>query len=186
MKRLMLAIVTVALGGLTTVALAGDYHVGTTLICSDCHVMHGQQSHANADTTNSVANMYVNFQGGPFPFLLRGETVSNACLNCHNGRTDVPDVLGDSPNPPANGRRAGALAVDPSSPHGLSNSDGYETGDGHTHPPDVLRKQVTSKGGTTEAALNVFSEERLAERFARALAAATRRGGELGDELGKD
>ena len=52
--------------------------------------------------------------------------------------------------------------------------------------PDALRKQVTSKGGTTEAALNVFSEEQLAERFARALAAATRRGGELGGELGKD
>lgn len=53
-------------------------------------------------------------------------------------------------------------------------------------PPDELRRNVTSKGGTTEAALNVFEQERLAERFARALAAATRRGGELGDLLGKD
>ena len=53
-------------------------------------------------------------------------------------------------------------------------------------PPSQLRKNVTSKGGTTEAALRVFEEERLAERFAKALAAATRRGGELGDELGKD
>jgi pyrroline-5-carboxylate reductase len=53
-------------------------------------------------------------------------------------------------------------------------------------PPAQLRKNVTSKGGTTEAALKVFEQENLAERFARALAAATRRGGELGDELGKD
>ena len=53
-------------------------------------------------------------------------------------------------------------------------------------PPAQLRKNVTSKGGTTEAALSVFEDERLAERFAKALAAATRRGGELGDELGKD
>jgi pyrroline-5-carboxylate reductase len=53
-------------------------------------------------------------------------------------------------------------------------------------PPAELRKNVTSKGGTTEAALRVFDEENLAERFARALAAATRRGGELGDELAKD
>ena len=53
-------------------------------------------------------------------------------------------------------------------------------------PPADLRKNVTSKGGTTEAALRVFEEENLAERFARALAAATRRGGELGEELGKD
>ena len=53
-------------------------------------------------------------------------------------------------------------------------------------PPAELRAKVTSKGGTTEAALKVFSDERLAERFARALAAATRRGHELGDELAKD
>ena len=53
-------------------------------------------------------------------------------------------------------------------------------------PPAQLRKNVTSKGGTTEAALKVFDEQRLAERFHKALAAATRRGGELGDQLGKD
>ena len=52
--------------------------------------------------------------------------------------------------------------------------------------PAQLRKNVTSKGGTTEAALRVFEEEQLAERFAKALAAATKRGGELGDVLGKD
>jgi len=52
-------------------------------------------------------------------------------------------------------------------------------------PPAELRARVTSKGGTTEAALGVFEQEKLAERFARALAAATRRGGELGDELAK-
>jgi pyrroline-5-carboxylate reductase len=52
--------------------------------------------------------------------------------------------------------------------------------------PAELRAKVTSKGGTTEAALKVFSQEQLAERFARALAAATRRGHELGDELAKD
>jgi pyrroline-5-carboxylate reductase len=52
--------------------------------------------------------------------------------------------------------------------------------------PAQLRKNVTSKGGTTEAAMRVFEQENLAERFAKALAAATRRGGELGDELGRD
>jgi pyrroline-5-carboxylate reductase len=55
-----------------------------------------------------------------------------------------------------------------------------------TEPPAQLRKNVTSKGGTTEAALKVFEEEKLAERFHKALAAATRRGGELGEQLGKD
>ena len=52
--------------------------------------------------------------------------------------------------------------------------------------PATLRKNVTSKGGTTEAALKVFDEERIAERFARALEAASRRGAQLGDELGKE
>jgi pyrroline-5-carboxylate reductase len=52
-------------------------------------------------------------------------------------------------------------------------------------PPAELRARVTSKGGTTEAALGVFEREKLAERFARALAAARKRGGELGDELAK-
>jgi pyrroline-5-carboxylate reductase len=53
-------------------------------------------------------------------------------------------------------------------------------------PPAALRAKVTSKGGTTEAALKIFNEEKLAQRFRRALEAATRRGGELGDELAKD
>lgn len=51
--------------------------------------------------------------------------------------------------------------------------------------PGVLRRQVTSKGGTTEAALKVFDQERLAQRLARALEAASRRGAALGDELAK-
>jgi pyrroline-5-carboxylate reductase len=55
-----------------------------------------------------------------------------------------------------------------------------------SEPVETLRQNVTSKGGTTEAALKVFDEEELAERFARALEAASRRGAELGAELGKD
>jgi pyrroline-5-carboxylate reductase len=52
-------------------------------------------------------------------------------------------------------------------------------------PPGELRRQVTSKGGTTEAALKVFEEEGLADKIMKALEAASRRGAELGDELGK-
>jgi pyrroline-5-carboxylate reductase len=56
---------------------------------------------------------------------------------------------------------------------------------GSADPPAVLRQRVTSKGGTTEAALKVFEAEELARRFARALEAASRRGAELGDLLDK-
>jgi pyrroline-5-carboxylate reductase len=50
--------------------------------------------------------------------------------------------------------------------------------------PSQLRQDVTSKGGTTEAALNVFEQEKLAERFLRAVEAASRRGEEMGKEWG--
>ncbi|MFL6565062.1 MAG: pyrroline-5-carboxylate reductase [Burkholderiales bacterium] len=52
-------------------------------------------------------------------------------------------------------------------------------------PPGELRRQVTSKGGTTEAALKVFEQERLGDKIMKALEAASHRGAELGDELGK-
>ncbi|TAK47117.1 MAG: pyrroline-5-carboxylate reductase [Betaproteobacteria bacterium] len=52
--------------------------------------------------------------------------------------------------------------------------------------PAALRARVTSRGGTTEAALKMFDEEQLAQRLHRALQAASRRGAELGEQLGKD
>jgi pyrroline-5-carboxylate reductase len=52
--------------------------------------------------------------------------------------------------------------------------------------PAALRERVTSKGGTTAAALAVFDETRLAASFRRAVEAASRRGGELGEQLGRE
>lgn len=52
-------------------------------------------------------------------------------------------------------------------------------------PPAALRARVTSKGGTTEAALKAFEEQKLAERFLRAVEAARDRGAELGGQLAK-
>lgn len=52
--------------------------------------------------------------------------------------------------------------------------------------PAVLRERVTSKGGTTEAALKAFEEQKLAERFLRAIEAARDRGTELGALLEKE
>ncbi|MDW8468162.1 MAG: pyrroline-5-carboxylate reductase [Burkholderiales bacterium] len=53
-------------------------------------------------------------------------------------------------------------------------------------PPELLRARVTSKGGTTEAALAVFDQERLGERFFAAVRAACARGDELGRALDRD
>jgi len=50
----------------------------------------------------------------------------------------------------------------------------------------TLRARVTSKGGTTEAALRSMAQADFKTLIARALAAADARGRELGDELGRN
>lgn len=52
--------------------------------------------------------------------------------------------------------------------------------------PEVLRQRVTSKGGTTYAALTSMTDAKVKESFIQAMLAAQRRAGELGDEFGKD
>jgi pyrroline-5-carboxylate reductase len=51
-------------------------------------------------------------------------------------------------------------------------------------PPARLREQVTSKGGTTAAALAVLESAGLRDIFAEAIAAAARRSAELADQFG--
>jgi pyrroline-5-carboxylate reductase len=52
-------------------------------------------------------------------------------------------------------------------------------------PPEALRAQVTSKGGTTHAAITSLESDGVKAAFVRALRAAERRAQELGDEFGK-
>ena len=52
--------------------------------------------------------------------------------------------------------------------------------------PAALRAQVTSKGGTTERALQVLEGARVKDAFVGAVAAARERSRELGDAFGKD
>jgi len=49
--------------------------------------------------------------------------------------------------------------------------------------PSVLRKRVTSPNGTTQAALESFAADHFSQVVARAVAAATRRGGEMAAAL---
>ena len=53
-------------------------------------------------------------------------------------------------------------------------------------PVSVLRERVTSKGGTTEAALASMAADRVSEAIVRAIRAASARGRQLGEELGRD
>ena len=55
-----------------------------------------------------------------------------------------------------------------------------------TDSPEVLRQRVTSKGGTTYAALTSMADDHVKEAFVKAMLAAQKRAAELGDEFGKD
>ena len=52
-------------------------------------------------------------------------------------------------------------------------------------PPATLRERVTSKGGTTYAALQSMEKDGVGAAFERAMRAAEQRAHELGDEFGK-
>ena len=53
-----------------------------------------------------------------------------------------------------------------------------------TEPPEVLRARVTSKGGTTHAALTVMENAQLKQHFMHAMEVARQRAIALGDEFG--
>jgi pyrroline-5-carboxylate reductase len=54
-----------------------------------------------------------------------------------------------------------------------------------TEPPNVLRERVTSKGGTTYAAITSMQADGVDRLFQKALKAAQSRAQELGEAFGK-
>ena len=124
MKRLTLILAGLMVAGAASVVVAGDFHTGLSLVCSDCHVAHYSQSHGYAPGNNNFVPLGT---GGPFTDLLRDEEVK-MCLSCHDNQSWAPDVVG------ANGgtsrlRLAGGLNY--ASGHG-TNDAGYEEIDGHS------------------------------------------------------
>jgi pyrroline-5-carboxylate reductase len=51
-------------------------------------------------------------------------------------------------------------------------------------PPEILRQRVTSKGGTTHAAIQAMEDSHMKDLFSRAIFAAQQRARELGEEFG--
>ncbi|MGE5178810.1 MAG: cytochrome c3 family protein [Bacteroidota bacterium] len=138
MKRLVIVAALGALCVFATAAVAGDYHNGTSLICSDCHVMHGSQSHSLTSADGFFTPIGPN---APYEDLLRND-VNDLCLSCHDNQAFAPDVFG------ANGgvarvRNAGGLSADPAH---KSNDAGYDTFKGHT-----LWSTAIAPGGTFSA-----------------------------------
>ena len=57
-------------------ALAGDFHRGLSLNCSDCHVMHFSQTHGyNPDGSGTTTDL----GAAPHEYLLRNE-INDLCL----------------------------------------------------------------------------------------------------------
>ena len=54
-----------------------------------------------------------------------------------------------------------------------------------SEPVSLLRERVTSKGGTTYAALTSMEESGVKAAIVKGIKAAAQRGREMGDELGK-
>lgn len=137
MKRLVIVAALGALCVFATAAVAGDYHTGASLICSDCHVMHGSQSHA---LTSNGFFVPVG-PAGPYADLLRND-VNDLCLSCHDNSSFAPDVFGANGGVARN-RNAGGLNADPAK---RANDAGYDVIDGHT-----LWSTATAPGGTYTA-----------------------------------
>ena len=124
----LLGIVMLALAfAAGSIALAADYHMGTTLHCSDCHNMHGSLTHGQDGNPANPALV-----GGPTTFLLKGADPNSMCLACHDGTTLAPDVMGA--NTGSFVREAGGL------PTGTTP---YESWKGHS-----LGSMATAPGGT--------------------------------------
>lgn len=94
--------------------LAGDWHVGGSLECGECHLQHGSNQR---DPTVE----------GAFAFLLRKGSVNELCMSCHDG-TDpaAPDVMAPTPmysSTPSEESAAGPLAA-----VGFPNPNGHAIG----------------------------------------------------------
>lgn len=135
MKRLLAVLATAAFCALPIAALAGDYHAGTTLVCSDCHVMHYSQSHSY--TPGGFPPVPLG-PAGPYAALLRNTQV-DLCLTCHDNQAWAPDVFGANGGTAHNRAGGGLNALAGERP----NDSGYDEIDGHT-----LWSTSVAPGGT--------------------------------------
>lgn len=103
MKRGLLLVAVVAAVALWFApAMAGEYHVGGTLLCYDCHTMHFSMEHGFAGGTVTKSGAGVaggDWLGstGPNTYLLKAPA-NQLCLACHDGQTFAPDVVGENGN----------------------------------------------------------------------------------------
>ena len=73
------------LSPLSDTAFAGEWHVGASMVCSDCHTQHNSEGGAPMRLDNVAT---------PAAMLLRRGTAQELCLSCHSGgNATAPDVI---------------------------------------------------------------------------------------------
>jgi len=114
------------------ISFAGDYHMGDTGFCSDCHTMHFSRSH---DMSGGSGDATWKLGSGPNEYLLKNNP-NHLCLACHDDQPGIPDVLGSDINGVTGGRSAGAM-------NRVGGVPGYPEWTGHT-----LGSTAQAPGGT--------------------------------------
>lgn len=90
------------------VAVAGDYHTGSGLHCTDCHIMHASKD----GTTYNSGTGYGN--------LLKAASANVLCMQCHDGTdTTAPDIA------------ATGTAASPNDTLGISYTSKYKNSAGY-------------------------------------------------------
>jgi hypothetical protein len=112
MRKTLLAVIAV-LAITAAPAFAGEWHAGTTNLCSDCHTMHFSMQHdwTGASPVSTTPQSNGNWIGNSGPNMRLLKLPANElCKTCHDGQTFAPDVVSANTNAsPSRGRSAGAL-----------------------------------------------------------------------------
>ena len=119
-NEILPAVLAIIVWSVTVPVSAGDYHtVGTSsIICSDCHTIHYTQLGTRYEA------------GGPWPRLLLYSVINGLCLSCHDGQSNIPDVMTAGDGTQAQYRAAGAFQA----LSGNSTPNGHNLGVSGTPP----------------------------------------------------
>ncbi len=131
---MMKKILFLAMTAFATTALAGEYHVYTTLVCSDCHTMHASRQHSFGQNTQNSADAFVFGSGdtGGHEFLLLAADVNRTCMVCHDGGRGAPDVFGTNQGSTNGLARAGGALNSADTYTAVPNEGGYGSYMGHS------------------------------------------------------
>lgn len=98
-KTSVTSITGVGTGLMAVPSIPASYHTGATLTCSDCHATHASMQHNYSGGTGEEGVVpSFPWSTTPTPNLLKKLSPLELCLACHDGKTGIPDVVGEDIN----------------------------------------------------------------------------------------